>query len=517
MKKAPRPSPSQRMWPRVAKARFGSTQEELGSFRELEGKPGVSVKGKAVALPRSQGVLAQARMLRYPVDVTRAELQGALAEYYPWSTGSFALQESPQSLPPYSAMDKYYREYRRNFLIRGAVNTLAFWATKEGFDTVIELLDPAGMSDEQIAAALEPYEPLKDYIDQINARVNLDWKLRVAMIKAKIWGKAAFEIERDKKGQPIRLLALNSNFIMPLVDRNWQLRGFSYQGRGSLSDPFYQPEEVLYVTNNELEDDWTGISDIEPVVKEAQLDDKIVREDLTEAATTMWAGVVLWMLDISKLPQGITEAEIQTIIDDHVAAIKPGKSIATDNRWIAQVVDLKPDVDKLLAVMNGVERRILGNFGVPPFLLNVERERGTNRATALAELEAFVDGPITDIQRVFKRKTEDQWYGRLARQFLEGEGMIAKGAPLPVAVRHKWREIRTTDWFQLIVAVTNAYAQGMGFVDQKKAYEMLRDGQATKFDPNEIPTQPMPNAITEIPLDVFARRKRSEQQPPPPS
>src|SRR3972149_5587169 len=40
--------------------------------------------------------------------------------------------------PFYKGLDDYYREYRRNFLVRGAINTRGFWATKEGFETVVE-------------------------------------------------------------------------------------------------------------------------------------------------------------------------------------------------------------------------------------------------------------------------------------------------------------------------------------------------------------------------------------------
>lgn len=34
-------------------------------------------------------------------------------------------------------LDDYYREYIRNFLVRGSIDARAFWATKEGFETKI--------------------------------------------------------------------------------------------------------------------------------------------------------------------------------------------------------------------------------------------------------------------------------------------------------------------------------------------------------------------------------------------
>ena len=88
---------------------------------------------------------------------------------------------------------------------------------------------------------------------------------------------------------------------------------------------------------------------------------------------------------------------MQAIIDTHIASLRPGKHIATDNRWVIQVIDLKPDLQSLVAVKNDLDQEIIGNFQVPKFILN--RTEQVNRATSYTQLESFVDGPITDIQR----------------------------------------------------------------------------------------------------------------------
>jgi hypothetical protein len=51
---------------------------------------------------------------------------------------------------------------------------------------------------------------------------------------------------------------------------------------------------------------------------------------------------------------------------------------------------------------------------------------------------------------------------------------------------HRCRQIRTTDWLAVLDAATKAYAEGMGPIDRAKFYELMRDGQATKFDPEEL-------------------------------
>ena len=60
--------------------------------------------------------------------------------------------------------DDYYREYCRNFLVRGSIDARAFWATKEGFETVIEDVIPGKVSEEKKAQ-------LKAYVDKINGDV----------------------------------------------------------------------------------------------------------------------------------------------------------------------------------------------------------------------------------------------------------------------------------------------------------------------------------------------------------
>ena len=412
-----------------------------------------------------------------------------------------------RSDPFYKGLDDYHREYRRNFLVRGAINARAFWATKEGFETVVEVNKDGSLDRDQL-------DELKAYIDRVNGRVNLDNRLRLALIKAMIWGKAGFEVEFQKQGvpwgasnEPVRLNSLKSTQLLPEVDlETWQLTGFEYDGKKS----FYDPEEVLFFARNEIDDDWQGLSDIEPVLAESAMDDRIIREDLFEAATTLWAGVGAVLLDLEKAAKaGITsDKDIDQIESDMRDELRPGKWIVADDLWKIDVHDMKPDLRQLLDVSDKLERRILGNLQVPRFMLNIEKE--LNRATAYAELEAFVEGPITDDQRWMKRTIESQWYNRLTRQFLN----LKPEGPLPVRVTHRWRQIRTADWLAVMDSLTKAYADGTGWVDRGKAYEIMRDGQAAKFDPADVqdatPT-PQPSLQEKIARDLKRLRLSQSQ------
>jgi len=453
----------------------------LGEFSALERIPGVTVKENTVSFPYP-GAPAGVRIAvhsssRRVAEAAAMQLSG-LANQLSAARSRYYLGMTQTIYEAYKGMEKHYRAYRMDAIVRGCINALAYWATKEGFDTVLEPVGE-GLTPEQEQQIIDANLPLKQWIDKINLRVDLDHVLRVAIIKAKIYGKAGFEIELNEKKEPNRLISLPLLTIFDLrpdVNEDWELEGFWWRGQKD----FYAPGELLYFTNNALESDYEGISDIEPVLDDVETRAKIRIEDLKEAATTLWAGIAIHTLDVDKLPAGLTDADVQNIIDAHIAALRPGKHVATDNRWIIQVIDLKPNLQSLVSVKNDVDQEIIGNFQVPKFILN--RTEQVNRATSYTQLESFVDGPISDLQRSYGRTVEQQWYDPLTRAFKK----IPEGQEPDVRVRHRWHEIRTTDFFQLLTAVAAAYDAGLGMIDKEKAYELMKDGPSARFDPAEL-------------------------------
>lgn len=398
-------------------------------------------------------VLSTAKRVEQPARASGEFLEaGPKSKYAPWSTRTTSTA--------YSGMNKYYREYRRDSLVRSCIDVLAYFATGKGFDVYAEPVNP----DEDP----EKYEDLIAYVNEINRRVNLDHILRQAVVKAKIYGKAAFEIVRDEKsGEPLELLPLDSTRIKPEIDEEtWQLKSFKYGAHSG----FYQPEEVLYFANNVLEADREGLSDIEPVMDALETRRIILSESLKEAARVLWAGIGIHQVDTS----GLSDEEAQAALEAHVRQIKPGKHIVTNQKIQVEIADLKPDLEKLIAELEYLDQEIIGNFRVPRFLIG--REKQFNRATAYAELEAFVNGPIADIQRWLRREIERQWYEPLTRLYLK----LKPEEELPVKVKHKWNPISTADYTELAEAVAKLYGQGLGAITRRKAYEMLG------FDPSEL-------------------------------
>jgi len=454
-----------------------SFEEDLA--KTLGGKPGVIITSSAARNPYdTRQILIRMTPKQYATFAkTRA---AAKTKYVPW--------ESAAASEAYSGMNKYYREYRRDSLVRTCINTLAFWSTNKGFETVLE---PTGdIKPEELESFLKSYQEVKAFVDKINRNVGLDQALRVAVIKAKIFGCSAFEIVLNKSGEPDQLIPLDSTGIEPDIDEDWQLTGYTYSKLDPSEGP-YQPHEILYFPNNALDLDKIGLSDIEPIIEAIQTRQKIIREDLKEAAYTLWAGIGIHILD----DEGLSDEQVAKAIEEHIKQLKPGKHVATSNRWSIQIVDLKPNLDMLINEKKELDREIIGHFLVPRFMLN--REEQVNRATAFAELQAFVDGPIADIQRWVGRELEAQWYEPLVRMKLN----IPQDQELPVRIKHKWNPISTQDMMEWAKIVAQLYAEGMGIIDRKKAYELM-NWDVKELEQAQVAAQPQstPQSFEEMSL-----------------
>ena len=84
-----------------------------------------------------------------------------------------------------------------------------------------------------------------------------------------------------------------------------------------------------------------------------------------------------------------------------------------------------------------------------------------NRATAYAELEAYVGGVVAQNQRYLKRELERQWYAPLVARILADEGEDWEGEP-PVKIKHRWRTIRASDIYEMARAVSALWGGGSG-------------------------------------------------------
>jgi hypothetical protein len=365
---------------------------------------------------------------------------------------------TPTTSTYYEGMPKDYRWFRQDELVRKCIVTNTYFATMTaGFETVLE--------PTRDDVDIEDYSFVKERIDEFNKRVNMDLILFVAQIKRSIYGKSGFEIVLDDDETPAWLLSLQSSKLKPNVSKDWELTGFRYEGR----EGFYQPEEVLYFVNLSLEADHEGLSDVEPVRDICQARHDLLRENFPEIVRTIWAPYVI----LKAHTEGLSKEEADKVIDSLAEVARAGKSIAVNESVESTVVDLTPDIKGLNELLDKLEQAIIGNFGTPRFLLGKPIE---NRATAYAELEAYVQGPITHIQRYYKREVERQWYDRWTLKILEDEGKaVSEEEDPPVQVKHRWNPIRVTDVYEMAKAVALLWSRGDGAIGGRleKAWEMM--------------------------------------------
>jgi len=365
---------------------------------------------------------------------------------------------TPTTSTYYEGMHEDYRWFRQDELVRKCIVTNAYFSTMTaGFETVLEA------TQEDID--LDDYAFLKESVDELNKRVNMDLALFVAQVKRSVYGKAGFEIVMGDDETPAWLLSLQSPKLKPDLNDKWELTGFRYEGR----EGFYEPHEALYFVNLGLEADYEGLSDIEPVRDVCRARHELLRENFPEIVRTVWAPYVILQADTS----GLSKEEADKSIDDLAAVARAGKSIAVNESVTPTVVDITPDIKGLNELLEKLEQAVTANFGTPPFLLGKPVE---NRAVAYSELEAYVQGPITHIQRYFKRELERQWYDRWTLKILEEEGdRIPEGELPPVLVKHRWNTIRVTDIIELAKAVAMLWSGGNGAIAEhrEKAWEMM--------------------------------------------
>jgi hypothetical protein len=373
-----------------------------------------------------EGILTAARRLLLGTSTPKARRVGD--------------SSTPTTASWYEGMHWGYRWFRQDELVRRSVLANAYYSTlSAGFDTTLE-------GD----GAAEDYAYVKERIDALNARVNMDQTLFMTQVKRSIYGRAGFEVVPGADGYPERLIPLQGDQLKPDVGADWALTGFTYQGRRG----FYAPGEILYFTNTQLEADWEGLSDVEPVRAICEARDAVLREDFREIARSLWAPFVVLKADTS----GLAQAEADRVVEELAEAARAGRSIAINESVEAEVVNLTPDIEGLCRLLDRLEQGIAANFGVPGFLLGRPVE---NRATAYAELEAYVGGVVAQNQRYLKRELERQWYAPLVARILADEGEDWEGEP-PVKIKHRWRTIRASDIYEMARAVSALWGGGSG-------------------------------------------------------
>lgn len=250
--------------------------------------------------------------------------------------------------------------------------------------------------------------------------MNADNAWKLALIWMQLVGRAGFEINRDiRDGPPTGLIPLNAYDLEPeypetiagmAVANPWRISSFKYEGKKQ----FFRAEDVLYLPYNSLDAKQYGLSDVEPVLEQAKAKRMIVEEILPEACIVSWSGVCIIQVDSTNMTDTQEDEYMQGIIDE----FKPSKVLVVNQKVTnIQVVDTKPNLRGIIETARYIDEDLIGHFSVPPFI--VARHREVNRATAYTQLDQWLNGDITNLQRTMRRLTDERWNDYLAMQYLK--------------------------------------------------------------------------------------------------
>lgn len=360
-----------------------------------------------------------------------------------------------------SGMDAQYREYRLNNLVRCCVNLRAVMATNKGHK--VEIFAKDAEVDQDTHESLQTqHSDLLQHINDANKQVNLDNVAKLALVSQQLYGRSGFEIDLDKK-VPRRLIPLNSYRLKPEFDDGgpdpWGVSSFEYAGKPAA----YTPEEILYFHHNSLDGKMMGESDIEPILSQATTKRQIVEDILPLACDVSWSGIAVLQVDCSNL----TPEDEDSYLNDLQAQFKPSNIIVTNQRFLrADIIDTKPNLDGIIHICEYLDIDIIGAFnGIPPFLVGRTHEQ--NRAIAYTELDQWINGDITNLQRSMRRQLDDGWIDYLAMQFLKLKPEAY--SELDYRPRLVWNPIRIIDFVDTGATV----AQLREILTRDEAYRIL--------------------------------------------
>jgi hypothetical protein len=281
-------------------------------------------------------------------------------------------------------------------------------------------------------------------------------------VKRPIYGKAAYEIIYDSHGHPDRLLSIPTTQIKPVKNLSTRLlEGYIYNNTTPLNK-----DEVLYFLNLDLENDYEGLSDIEPIIPVCEARSNLLKNDFPKITRRAWAPFNILQADTT----GMDETEEDVFLQRLCESAEAGESMGINKSVAATVVDPKINFAGLIALMEKLEEIIISQFGTPRFLLNKPIE---NRATALTEFEAYIKGTVIAlIQRPLKRDLEAQWYPALVKKALAENG---ETGDVSVRVKHNWKTIRFSDVYEMATAVAQLYNNGLGILGDFRdiAFDMM--------------------------------------------
>ncbi len=380
------------------------------------------------------------------------------------------------------------------------------------------------IADQLMGSQFSEQEQLKlqEYIDNTDRVTKLYPSLPKPIKSAYLFGRAGLWIQRTPDGiqdlnmppgSPIALKPLNSRYLgqVEINPVNWNIVNVEYndpsariQKDGDPTKEFdtskaAQPpqsgeeatiklpiEDLLYFTrddDNIVGDSLHyGLSTVQPILALSEENRRINQRVMPEIHESMWGGSALWTFP------GWSRSDIDTFL----ATIKPGKNITVNSPDVdVKNIALQFDEANLLNVRDANEKKILGAFGVPDFLLNIKA--ASAQKTMGDELIAFQESIIESERAWIRDILDEYWYRRLLNAYFPEDQYIH----IKLKVVTAFKNISFESFFEKALALETLVSNKL--MTPKEARELLSlpliDDALTQVDPPSTaaaaPTEPL--------------------------
>lgn len=384
---------------------------------------------------------------------------------------------------PLTSADKILLENaaRRSMPVRNSLKVreqAAYKKQKLVVDLPQEIKDI--LSEKEIKEKVETLknnEKIKKIIQKfgtLDKNVGLPTKLKVLAKQSWIFGRnliiVLFEDEEFTKIKELK--TINSRRLGdPILNEEEDLKfeGVVVDGEGLSKD------SMIYATYDESEYSphtaHFGYPPLETVMHVAEAHNIAIEEDIKEIMKSAWLPSILLPIDTTNLKETDKNTRVTTIID----GINPGKIIGVSSDVQEPIMlDLKPDFNGVVAMVDSQEIKIYNAFQVPLFL--VKSDEIANRATANKSAQLFLDGIVADDQQWMEDLLGEQWYDPLLREELQDDNELLKSlddseegeeaddsvdtdapegtdAPLPFVIRRRFEKMTVEELVDLADAI----------------------------------------------------------------
>jgi hypothetical protein len=383
---------------------------------------------------------------------------------------------------------------------------------------------------------------LQEFIDNTDRVTRLYPSLQKPLKSSYIFGRSALWIQKtpdgilDLKmpaGSPLALKPLNSRYLgqVKINTVNWNISEVEYndpqakmtkdgdpnkefkddggaaqQNSSGDSTTWLPIEDLIYFTrddDNIVGDSLHyGLSTVQTILALSEENRRINQRVMPEIHESMWGGSALWTFP------GWSSADITTFL----ATIKPGKNITVNSPDVSvENIALQYDEANLLSVRDSNEKKILGAFGVPDFLLNIKA--ASAQKTMGDELIAFQESIIESERAWIRDILDEYWYRRLLNTYFPEDQYIH----IKLKVVTEFKNISFESFFEKALALETLVSNKL--MTQKEARELLSlpliDEVLTQLNPTTVPTTVDPTTpATEQPSTTTTPLDQTQIRPP---